>query len=153
MNLSANSNRKRNWFELPHDKTNKMTTPFCPFWSEPWLCTQCVAKDPSFLHADSEDSDQTARMPGPIWVCCVHNHFTGFVMRRLIYLVVASFSPFLQSHTTMQWLSSNPTDTNFLPSAVKTFKNLSWLCATHRKISFCMHEVCQMLPKRSQSVL
>ena len=29
-----------------------------PVWSESLLCTQWVAKDPSFLHADSEDSDQ-----------------------------------------------------------------------------------------------
>ena len=27
------------------------------------LCTQWVAKDPRFLHVDSEDSDQTGRMP------------------------------------------------------------------------------------------
>ena len=27
------------------------------------LCAEWVAKDPSFLHADSEDSDQTGRMP------------------------------------------------------------------------------------------
>ena len=27
------------------------------------LSAQRVAKDPSFLHADSEDSDQTGRMP------------------------------------------------------------------------------------------
>ena len=27
-----------------------------------------VAKDPSFLYADSEDSDQTGRMPRLIWV-------------------------------------------------------------------------------------
>ena len=27
------------------------------------LCSQWIAKDPSFLHADSEDSDQTGRMP------------------------------------------------------------------------------------------
>ena len=27
------------------------------------MCVQWVAKDPSFLHADSEDSDQTGRMP------------------------------------------------------------------------------------------
>ena len=27
------------------------------------LCAQWVAKNPSFLHADSEDSDQTAQMP------------------------------------------------------------------------------------------
>ena len=39
-----------------------------PVWSESSLCTQWVAKDPSFLHADSEDSDQTGRMSRLIWV-------------------------------------------------------------------------------------
>ena len=39
-----------------------------PVWSESSLCTQWVAKDPRFLHADSEDSDQTGRMPRLIWV-------------------------------------------------------------------------------------
>ena len=33
-----------------------------------WLCTQWVGKDPRFLHADSEDSDQTGQMPSLIWV-------------------------------------------------------------------------------------
>ena len=28
-----------------------------PVWSESLLCAQLVAKDPSFPHADSEDSD------------------------------------------------------------------------------------------------
>ena len=32
------------------------------------LCAQRVAKDPSFLPADSEDSDQTGQMPKLIWV-------------------------------------------------------------------------------------
>ena len=32
------------------------------------LCAQLVAKDPSFPHADSEDSDQSGRMPRLIWV-------------------------------------------------------------------------------------
>ena len=32
------------------------------------LCAQWVAKDPSFLHADSEDSDQAGRMPRLIWI-------------------------------------------------------------------------------------
>ena len=32
------------------------------------LCAQWVAKGPSFLHADSEDSDQSGRMPRLIWV-------------------------------------------------------------------------------------
>ena len=39
----------------------------CPVWSESSLCAQWVAKDPR-LHADSEDSDQTGRMPRLIWV-------------------------------------------------------------------------------------
>ena len=34
----------------------------CPVWSESSLCTQWVAKDSSFLHADSADSDQTGRL-------------------------------------------------------------------------------------------
>ena len=55
-----------------------------------WLCAQRrlssawatakdllrVAKDPSFLHADSKDSDQTGRMPRLIWVFTGHTcHF------------------------------------------------------------------------------
>ena len=69
--------RLRTEFEPLHDKTNKKTV--CPaktqislgihpVWSEASLCTQWVAKDPSFLHADSEDSDQTGRKPRLIWV-------------------------------------------------------------------------------------
>ena len=55
-------------YEPRHDKTNKMTVHpaksqislgICPVWSESSLCAQWVATDPSFLHADSEDSDQT----------------------------------------------------------------------------------------------
>ena len=34
-----------------------------PVRSESLLCAQWVVKDPSFLHADSEDSDQTGRLP------------------------------------------------------------------------------------------
>ena len=49
------------------------------------LCAQWVAKDPSFLHADSEASDQTGRMPRLIWFFAGHTcHFVGFVMRWLI---------------------------------------------------------------------
>ena len=65
------------WYEPPHDKTNKMTVRpaktrislgIRPVWSESSLCAQWVAKDRSFLHADSDDSDQTGRMPRLIWV-------------------------------------------------------------------------------------
>ena len=44
-----------------------------PVWLESLLCTQWVAENPSFLHADSEDSDQTGRMPRLIWVFAVHS--------------------------------------------------------------------------------
>ena len=44
------------------------------------LRAQWVAKDPSFLHADSEDSDQTGRMTRLIWV---------FTERTLIWLVLS----------------------------------------------------------------
>ena len=50
--------------------------------SLPW------AKDLSFLHADSEDSDQTERMPRLIWVFTGRTcHFVGFVMMRLNYVL------------------------------------------------------------------
>ena len=58
------------------DKTNKMRPAktqiilgIRPVWSESSLYAQCVAKEPSFLHADSKDSDQTGRMPRPrpVW--------------------------------------------------------------------------------------
>ena len=39
-----------------------------PVWSESSLCAQWLVKDPSFLHADNEDSDQNGRMPRLIWV-------------------------------------------------------------------------------------
>ena len=51
-----------------------------PDWSESSLCAQWVAKGPSFLHANSEDSDQTGRMPRLIWV---------FAGRTLILLVLS----------------------------------------------------------------
>ena len=75
--------------EPPRDKTNKVTMRpaktqislgIHPVWSESSLCAQSIAKDPSFLHADSEDSDQTGRMPRLIWV---------FAVRTLILLVLS----------------------------------------------------------------
>ena len=93
--------------ELRHDKTNKVTVRpakpqislgIRPVWSESSLCAQWVAKDPSFLHADSEDSDQTGRTPRLIWVFAGRtDHFVGFVTRRLI------------SVSTYLWLLNYPT--------------------------------------------
>ena len=78
-------------FEPRHDKTNKMsvrpaktqiTLGIRPVWSESSLCAQWVAKDPSFLHADSEDWSDWA--DADLSLRWAHSHFVGFVMRRLI---------------------------------------------------------------------
>ena len=77
--------------EPGHDKTNKMSV--CPaktqislgirpVWSESLLCTQWVAKIPSFLHADSED-----------WSDWAHTHFVSFVMLQLRFVFTIVMHP------------------------------------------------------------
>ena len=66
------------WYEPRHDKTNKVTVHpaktqirlgIHPVWTESSLCAQWVAKDLSFLHADSGDSDLTGQAAETlIWV-------------------------------------------------------------------------------------
>ena len=47
------------------------------------LCAQWVAKDPSFLHADSEDSYLTGQMPR---LCWVHMPFCWFCHEAAHYV-------------------------------------------------------------------
>ena len=56
----------------------------CPVWSESSLCTQWVAKVPSFLHADSEDWSDWADAQAHLSLRWAHTHFVGFVMWWLI---------------------------------------------------------------------
>ena len=81
-------------YEPPRDKTNnvavrpaktQISLGIRPVWSESLLCAQWVAKGPSFLHADSEDSNQTGRMPRLIWV------FTGRTLTWLVFSRGGSF--------------------------------------------------------------
>ena len=77
--------------EPPNDKTNQMACVPSENSDQPGsdssLCSQWVAKDPSFLHVDSEDSDQTEWMPRLIKVFAWRTgHFVGFVVTRLISL-------------------------------------------------------------------
>ena len=67
-----------------------------PVWSESSLCAQWVAKDPSFLHADSKDSDQTGRIPRLIWV---------FVRRTLTLLVLSCCSSHVEKALNSQYTS------------------------------------------------
>ena len=56
-----------------------------PVWSESSMCAHSVAKDSRFLHADSEDSGQTGRIPSLIWVFAGRTcYFIDFVMQLLI---------------------------------------------------------------------
>ena len=50
----------------------------CAVWSESSLGAFCIAKDPQFLHADSGDYDQIARMRKLIWF------FAGRHVRRYV---------------------------------------------------------------------
>ena len=81
-------------FELQHEK--KQQNDMCaqqwqislgvhPVWSESSLWAHLVAKDPSLLHVDSEDSDRTGQMPRLIWVVAgCTGHFVGLVLWWLI---------------------------------------------------------------------
>ena len=85
------TSEKRLTFKPPRDKTKKVICALSEDSDRPGpaqsFCAQWVAKDPSFLHADSEDSDQTGRMPRLIWVFAGRTgHFDGFVMTRFILL-------------------------------------------------------------------
>ena len=55
-----------------------------PVWSGSLLCAQRVAKDQSFLHADSEDWWDWVDAQADLTLCWAHSHFVGFVMRRLL---------------------------------------------------------------------
>ena len=51
-----------------------------------FLCAQWEAKDPSFFHTDSEESDQIGWKPRLIWVFAERTwHFVGFVKRRFTW--------------------------------------------------------------------
>ena len=113
-------------FEPPHDKTNKMTVRpaktqislgIRPVWSKSSLCTQWVAKDPNFLHADSEDSDQTGRIPS---LCWAHMPFCWFCHAGLIF---SHFITWLQS-TWKVFLKEEPNKANIT--------NITWLLGWHR---------------------
>ena len=87
--FSEKRGKKSNSYEPPRDKTNKVSMrpaktqiSLCirPVWSESSMCPQRVAEGPSFLHTNSEDSDQTGRLPRLIWV---------FAGRTVIVLVLS----------------------------------------------------------------
>ena len=80
-------------YKPQHDKTNKMSVHppkiqislgISPVWSEFTLCAQWVAKEPRFLHADSEDWSDWADAQADLSLRWMHSHIVGFVMKWLI---------------------------------------------------------------------
>ena len=55
-----------------------------PVWSESSLCAYWVAKDPNFLHADSEDWSDWADAHADLSLRWAHMLLCCFIMRRLI---------------------------------------------------------------------
>ena len=89
-----------------------------PVWSESSLCTQWVAKDPSFLHADSEDSDQTGRMPRLIWV------FAGRTATLLVLSCRGSYWYYCTCICKLcQWGKGTPLSKQIVKLLVKIEKN------------------------------
>ena len=94
-------------------KTNKMVCAqqrqislgIHPVWSESLLYAHCVAKDPSFLHADSEDSDQTWRMPRLIRV------FAGRILFCWFCCEAAQMGLAIKGSVDFVWLKFNDTST------------------------------------------
>ena len=81
--LSRRTTKQTKWHVRP--AKTQLNLGIHPVWSESSLCAQRLAEDLSFLYGDSEDSDQTGRMPKLIWVFAGRTcHSAGFVMRRLI---------------------------------------------------------------------
>ena len=129
--------------EPPHDKTNKMSVRPAKtqirvrrVWSESSLCAQWVVKDPSFLHADSEDSDQTGRMPRLIWV------FVGrtatlviFLMRRLRMFNVCHYHSLWMCWVQIKSLSLQLTGPSWIRSSpVKQGSKFMTIVFARRKI-------------------
>ena len=89
--MSQGMTKPTKWHE--HPEKTQISLGIRPVWSESPLCTQWIAKDPSFLHVDSEDWSDWAdaqviwlgRCPG--WSessLCTHAILFCFVMRWLI---------------------------------------------------------------------
>ena len=81
-----------------------------------------------FLHADSEDSDQTGRMPRLICVFARRNgHFVGLVMRRLMYTLQLSrlASPSVECESDCGsrgcWFDSGPATYRSLKLIIRIF--------------------------------
>ena len=88
--------KRTKWHERP--AKTQISLGIRPVWSESSLCAQWVAKDPCFLHADSEDSVQTGRIPRLIWV---------FAGRTVIVLLLSWGVSYQLTYSHYSWAGLN----------------------------------------------
>ena len=116
----------------------------CPVLSESSLCAQWVAEDPSLLHVDSKESDQTGWMPMLIWVYAgCTGHFAGFVVPWLTYFSeknsstlsrICSCSNDIQRYLPMG-LSTLSISLNIVSMSLTTLSELSTIKASNVPLS------------------
>ena len=100
---------------LRHDKTNEVAVRpaktqsslgIRQVWSESSLCAHWVAKDPRFLHVDSEDWSDKADAQADLSLRWAHNNIVGLSCRGSYLLLNGlQFVPFLKSFTETLWKS------------------------------------------------
>ena len=143
--------------EPRHDKTNKMNVRPAKkqislgihlVWSESSLCAEWVARDPSFLLADSEDSDQTGRMPRLIWVfagCTVTSlvlSCRGSIMRTVKLQITPVFAVRMKK---LRILCYQESAQRTLVSDTQTFFSLR---RAHKSFCRLCWALCSILPSR-----
>ena len=126
--LSRDMTKPTKWV---HPAKTQISLGIRPVWSESTLCTQWVAKDPRFLHADSEDSDQTGCWSESslgahsfCWFCHVAVHFIGFVLlwrheKNLVLVWFLFYGP--STHFRSFWVRSVNLATLFLGKPPRQF--------------------------------
>ena len=108
-------------------------------WSESSLGASWIAKGAKFLHADNEDSDQTARLRRLIWV------FVGRTCEKVRFLTLRriQYEDYRSKMAFMPWLNNDRRDPSAHPCSYQEFYHSS-TCSTAAKNRAGWVEQCQL---------
>ena len=130
--------------DMTKPATTQINLGIRPVWSESSLCAHWVAKDPKFLHAGSEDSDQTGRALTLLVLSCRSSCgyvlFGPIVQYVIAFICIFNYKTFLNvfafsitKHCTMLLVIYN---VQFLSLSRLTTKPTKWQYAEQRLRSF-----------------